>query len=223
MRLGGLVSSAFALAVLAAAPASAATYDMHVRDFAFVNPVDGSSTITITQGDSVTWIFDSPNHSVTSDSNGQSSFDSDQNVLTPNHAPPNDKFSWTFTIPDDSGYTYHCKVHPSMTGKVVVLPKTNNPNPPPEDVIGPKFGTPRVSVAKRRVKFTLDESAQVTGKLAGPTRKKLTLAGKAGNNVLKLPKRMKPGRYSLKLTATDPAGNTSTTVRVKFRVPKPKR
>jgi plastocyanin len=204
------------LAVLAA-PANAATVDVTVANTAF-----SPANITVTQGDSVTWTFAGPdtNHSVTSDGTGAGSFDSDQGVLSPNHAV-GDKFSVDMNFTGE--FTYHCKVHASMTGKITVQQKINNPNPPAQDTVAPKFGTPTVSVAKRVAHFTLDEDASVTAKLRGPTRKTLTAKGKSGLNLLKLPKRLKPGRYALTLRATDASGNRSTTASVKFRVPKPKK
>jgi plastocyanin len=199
-----------------AAPASAATVDVTVANTAFT-----PANLTVTQGDSITWTFAGPdtNHSVTSDTTGQGSFDSDPGNPFPNHQG-GEKFSQDMTIVGE--FTYHCKVHSNMTGKITVNPKINDPNPPPDDTVGPKFGTPTVSVTKRQARFTLDEDAKVTGKLAGPTRKTLKLSGKSGDNILKLPKRLKAGRYTLTLRATDAAGNKSLAVRAKFRVKKSK-
>jgi plastocyanin len=199
-----------------AAPASAADHAVSVGNNAFT-----PSEITVTQGDSVTWTFTGPdtNHSVTSDTTGQASWDSDPGNPFPNHEGSS-KFSKDMNFPGE--WTYHCKVHSNMTGKITVTPKVNNPNPPPEDTVAPKFGTPTVSVTKRQAKFTLDEDAKVTGTLVGPTRKRLSLAGKSGRNVLKLPKKLKPGRYALGLRATDATGNRSLVSKVRFRVPRPK-
>jgi plastocyanin len=199
-------------------PANAATVDVTVANNAFA-PAD----ITVTQGDVVTWTFAGPdtNHSVTSTNpEQQGSFDSDQNAISPNHQV-GDKFSVDMTF--SGSFDYQCKVHPTtMAGKVTVVPKTNDPNGPPGDVAPPKFGPPTVAVTKRQARFTLNEDAQVSGKLVGPTRKTLKLAGKTGPNVHKLPKKLKPGRYGLSLRATDAAGNKSIVAKVRFRVPKPK-
>lgn len=211
MRRGALITLLMLCA--AGAPAHASEDPaVSVGNMRF-SPAD----ITVTQGDSVTWTFTGPdtNHSVTSDSIGQGSWDSDQNVLSPNHNV-GDKFSWYMDIPGD--FTYHCKVHPSMTGVVHVLPKPNDPNQPSEDTVAPTFGTPKVHVRKRTVSFTLDEDAQVTAKLTGPGRKRLTMAGKAGPNALSLPSKLRPGRYRLVMRATDAAGNRSIAARVRFRV-----
>ena len=206
----GAIITLLALGVFAG-PAQAATVDVTVRGNAFT-PAD----ITITQGDTVTWTFAGPdtNHSVTSHSTDQGSFDSDPGNPNPNHAV-GDKFSHDFTVVHD--FPYSCKVHPGMGGRVIVKPKTNDPAGPPVDVTAPKFASPKVSAGKRRATFTLDEPAKVTAKLRGPTRRTLKLDGKAGANVLKLP-RMKAGRYALVIWATDAARNRSRAVTVKFRV-----
>jgi hypothetical protein len=93
--------------------------------------------------------------------------------------------------------------------------------PPPADTAAPIFSTPRLAVARRRVSFKLDEAASVTGKLRGrKTKRTLTLAGKAGTNVLKLPKSLSAGRYTLTLVATDAAGNASAPFKLTFSVPR---
>jgi plastocyanin len=212
----GALITLLALVALAA-PASADTKDVTVANNAF-SPAD----LTVTQGDSVTWTFAGPdtNHSVTSNTTGQGSFDSDPGNPSPNHAG-GDKFSQDMIVVGE--FTYFCKVHSNMTGKITVTPKVNDPNGPPADTVAPKFGTPTVSVKKRQARFTLDEDASVAVKLAGPTRKKRTIAGKSGQNALKLPRKLKPGRYTLTLRATDAAGNRSLVAKTKFRVRKPKR
>jgi hypothetical protein len=103
-----------------------------------------------------------------------------------------------------------------MTGKIIVLDRINNSTPPPVDTAGPRFGTLRVSARLRRITFSLNEPAQVVGRMRGPARRTLKLSGKVGKNVMRLPKRLKKGRYGVNLRATDSAGNESTVARVKF-------
>src|SRR3954463_1924055 len=97
-----------------ATPALAA--DVKIQNFAF-----SPKSITIGQGDSVTWTWAGPdtNHSVTSNPNQADSWDSDPGH-TPTAAdhPPTDTFSHTFNTPGT--FPYFCKVHSFMTGKVVV-------------------------------------------------------------------------------------------------------
>ena len=199
---------------IVAVPARAATnHDVTVANNAFT-----PSQITIEQGDVVSWVFAGPdtNHSTTTQP-GETSWDSDPNNASPNHTA-GDRFSKEFAYTGE--FSYFCKVHSNMTGKVIVVPR-GQPTPV-SDTVAPQFGTPRVSVARRRATFKLNEDAAVEGRLRGPTRRTLTLAGIEGTNVLKLP-RMRPGRYALTLRATDSAGNKSTPVQVKFTVRRPKR
>lgn len=70
------------------------------------------SSLTIRVGDTVEWMnMDSVDHTTTSDSGDPASWDS--GALATNAT-----FSVTFT---QSGvYTYHCAIHPSMTGTITV-------------------------------------------------------------------------------------------------------
>lgn len=229
-----------ALATLAA-PAPAATRDVSVSSFVFA-----PATVEIAPGDTVKWTFAGPgtNHSTTSDGGQAESWDSDPMNPSPNHTI-GDTFSKTFNA--TGSFLYGCKVHASMRGTVKVVapgqapppgseqPPTGQPPPggqppsgappgsqPTADTTAPAFrGKPAVSVKRRRVTFDLDEAATVEGALRGPKRSRRTLKldGQAGTNALKLPKRLLSGRYSLKITATDKAGNASTPVSVKFAVP----
>lgn len=77
-----------------------------IKDFAFVTVAE---TFTIKVGESVTWTNeDSVNHTVAGD-NGEFESGSLGNGQ-----------SFTFTFPTAGTFTYHCTVHPSMKGTVVV-------------------------------------------------------------------------------------------------------
>jgi hypothetical protein len=76
----------------------------------------------------------------------------------------------------------------------------------------------KANARRRRVTFKLDEAARVSAKLRGPTRRNYTLSGKAGTNVLRLPSRMRAGRHTVTLTATDTAGNKSPAARIAVSV-----
>lgn len=212
MRLGGLITAA-AFAALAS-PAYGQTSD---RTVSIGNNAFSPAELTISEGEVVNWIWTGPDkdHSTTTHAEGQTTWDSAPGDPTP-QPPEGDRFSKEF--PYAGTYEYFCKAHSFMTGKIIVVDRINSPTPPPVDTAGPKFGTPAVQVKRRRVRFRLDEPAQVTAKLRGPTRRTLKLSANAGINVLKLPKRLKPGRYALVLRATDAADNDSVAVRVKFRV-----
>ena len=120
---GVLISATLLLLGASAAPAQAA--DVTISNFSF-----SPTPITITQGDTVTWHWAGPdtNHSVTSDASQADSFDSD-----PTHAPlstdhpPGDTFDHQFNTPGT--FTYHCQVHSSMHGKVIVNAPGGGPPP----------------------------------------------------------------------------------------------
>jgi amicyanin len=92
----------------ASAPATSAApvtaNSVSIRNFAF-----GPQVVAIKAGTTVHWMNqDSEAHTVTSDTG---TFNSP--VLQPNSG-----YSFTFNKPGT--YTYHCTIHPFMTGKVVV-------------------------------------------------------------------------------------------------------
>ena len=69
------------------------------------------STLTIPVGGSVTWINrDGDVHTVTADDTPQ--------TFKSAGLDTDDKFSFTFTKPGT--YSYHCSLHPHMTGTIVV-------------------------------------------------------------------------------------------------------
>jgi len=76
---------------------------VHIQNFAF-NPSD----LTITAGESVTWINDD---SVTHDILSNGNFDSGLLASGKN-------FTFTFDMPGE--FDYICKIHPSMNGKITV-------------------------------------------------------------------------------------------------------
>jgi len=211
MRLGGLIT--FVAFAATASPAFAADHAVTIGNDHKFDP----QTLQITQGDVVTWRWVGPdtNHSTTTTAEGQTTWDSDPGNLSPNHAV-GDTFSWNF--PNGGEYSYYCKVHDFMTGKIIVAPKVNNPNPPPGDEVAPEFGTLSVNLTRRVVRFRLTEAASVVGRMRGPVRKTLKLSARSGVNLLKLPRKLKKGRYGINLRATDAAGNESLVARVKFTI-----
>lgn len=107
-RIPALAAAAVALLVggllFLAAPASAASHDVTVQNFAY-NP----ASITVQVGDTVTWTNqDAVPHTVTAD---DGSFDQPLNAS-------GGTATITFTKPGT--FTYHCTIHPSMHGTVVV-------------------------------------------------------------------------------------------------------
>ncbi len=72
------------------------------------------ATVTIAAGQSVTWVFGGVGHTVTFDNiNGHP-----DDIGDPAHPQANTSASRTFA--QAGTYTYHCSIHPSMTGTVIV-------------------------------------------------------------------------------------------------------
>lgn len=108
-RTHALIAPGLALVLLCirvAAGQNLAITEVDIVDFAF-QPPEGVSSV----GSSVTWTNrGSFNHTVTFDS-GQGS----SGTLAPGD-------TFTFTFPSMGRYSYHCAIHPSMTGYVDALP-----------------------------------------------------------------------------------------------------
>ena len=205
-----------------AAPAGAA--DVNIANFEFK-----PANITIALHDTVTWHWAGPdtNHSVTSDPGQADSFDSDPGK-TPTAAdhPPTDTFAHVFNTPGT--FTYFCKVHPFMTGKVTVP----DPNGPPPDTTAPKLtglkasggrkckkGAKKCKPRPTVLRFKLSEAAKVKVRVAKHKAANTTRSGKAGSNTIKLStKKLPPGKWTIRLTATDAAGNSSPAKPVTVRV-----
>lgn len=93
------------------------------------------------------------------------------------------------------------------------------------DVLAPVITRLRVKSKKRRVKFVVNEAATITAKIrrsAGKRAKrkpmKLTRPAAVGPNTIKLPKRLRGGRYKITLRAVDEAGNRSKAISKRFRL-----
>ncbi|GMQ93449.1 MAG: hypothetical protein BMS9Abin12_0926 [Acidimicrobiia bacterium] len=116
MLLAGIVAGA----VLLSACSTSATVDTtatttgapggDAAEVSIENFTFGPSTITISIGDTITWINDESGiaHTTTSD---DGIWDSD--LLN-----PSDSFEQTFT--EAGTFTYFCSIHPSMTATVIV-------------------------------------------------------------------------------------------------------
>jgi len=233
-----LVLVALGCALAAATPALGADREVSISGFAFA-----PGTVNVDPGDTVTWRWAGPdtNHSVTAASGQEESFDSDPAgpPLSTDH-PPGDTFTHTFTRLGT--FRYSCKVHPTMTGRVVVGDVPENPppggNPPPAgDRVAPSVRSLRVrpgAVCARRtrgcpntralLRFTLSEQATLRGKILRGARTVRSFAARrrAGARQLRLPTgRLAPGRYRVRLVAIDGAGNASAAARAAVRVRRP--
>jgi plastocyanin len=218
----GLITAAAVAFGAFAAPAQAA--DVSISNFSFM-----PSSITIAQGDTVKWTWAGPdtNHSVTSKSGQPDSFDSDPGK-TPSSLdhPPGDTFSHTFNTAGT--FSYFCKVHSYMTGKVIVN------GPPGSDTTAPAFS--KVSATGGRkckkgqknckgrpttLRFRLSEAATVKVRVPKHKAANVTRSLKAGSNSIKFSTgKLPPGKWTLNLSATDSSGNASPVKPVTVRVKK---
>jgi plastocyanin len=186
---------------------------VNITDFSYK-----PETVRILQGDIVIWQWQGPdtNHSVTSDGGQKLSWDSDQGKSAAGvHHKRGDLFTEYFGRPGT--YTYHCKVHPFMTGTVVVTPYKQ----PPVDRTAPKLTRVSVSLRGRRatLHFRLSEAASVTARVRRRGSSKVVKDAfgfarrGAGRLALDL-RRLRAGRYRVSASAEDDTGNRSKTVTV---------
>ena len=84
------------------APSSAKTYTVNIQNFAF-----SPASISINVGDTIVWTnYDSAPHQIAG--NGLSS------------SPLSNGQSYSFKFSSAGTYSYHCAIHPSMTGSIIV-------------------------------------------------------------------------------------------------------
>jgi plastocyanin len=121
-------------AAVLAVPAVASESDVSIGQFKFA-----PATVTVQQGDTVTWSWAGPdiNHTVTTDPGQADSLESDPGVATNQITgpPPGGTYSHTFNTPGT--FTYFCRVHTSMKAKVVVTPAPAPPAPPSDQGTAP--------------------------------------------------------------------------------------
>ncbi len=210
------------LTLCSVAPAGA-----HPGHGAIAVTVDGDATryspaeVKIGVNDSVVWFWSgvvSRDHSVTADAGQAEAFDSDPaGPPTAATHPDGDSFSHTFR--HKGRFTYHCQVHPEMTGVVNVVGL-----PGSEDLRVNGF-----RVAGRddsiHVRFTLSRRADVVFRLTQWRKpnweavKTLSRKARKGRNVFDFPARnLDAGRYRLALTAYD-ARNGRAAIQGPFSLP----
>ena len=185
--------------------------------------------VTVTEGDHVLFSWQGPdtNHSATADAGQAMSFDSDEG-RSPEQVGHAVNDGYSVHMPAPGTYTYHCKVHPAMTGKITVraLPASLRPQAP----VAPTLTGVRVTPARlcRRprcahagilVRFTVNEAVsmratvrRLAGRRAtGRVLRELEFGGPPGTNRRKLDLgRLRDGRYQVKLVAIDQSSGLST-------------
>jgi len=202
------LAAATALVLCSVAPAGA-----HPGHGAEAVTVDGAalrfspSEVTIALNESVVWFWEggiSRNHSVTADAGQAEAFDSDPTgPPTDETHPDGDSFSHVFR--HEGRFTYHCQVHPNMTGVVNVV---TLPGPGP-------LRLSRLRVAEAgdpvRIRFSLSRRADLVIRAMRRhnsrwhTVETLTRAGHKGANEVELEgETLRPGRYLVRVTAYDP-------------------
>jgi plastocyanin len=226
-RVTLVLGSAFAL--VAAAPAAAAEVQVRGLDtFAWDQP-----SVAIALGDTVKWSFEPAQpHNVDATSANWADFKS----LAGKPAPPT---QYTFTA--EGVYTYVCEIHSDVMRGTVTVGSPPPPPPPPLseqpfpndsavttaaleigglDTAKPTLQNVAAKRSGKRVKvsFRVSEQSVVTVRFrrGGKTvkTKKASTAGRGSVTVAQL----KAGRYSVKLTATDVAGNASRSRSASFRI-----
>ncbi len=105
------------------ATSASADVPVTINNFSFMPP-----EMTIPAGTTIRWTNqDGPTHTVTSDMAG---------IFDSGSLAPNTSFSFTFNTPGT--FAYHCMIHPSMMGKVIVTAASSAVSAPPSG--GPPSG-----------------------------------------------------------------------------------
>ena len=208
----------------AAAPARAANAKIALGDFRWSKP-----QVQIHLGEHVTWFWAGPDlqHSVTGNSANDATIDSDPGRDVPEHRV-GDTFQITFSQPGT--YAFHCKLHPTVAGSVVVdaLPGDPNAEPDPDPVLRPDRTPPSIADVHARqkgrvlvVRYTLDKRSSVFAELRrrGRLVRSQLVSGHVGYDVARIDVRhLRAGRYTLRMTPTDDAGNVGPVARSAVRI-----
>lgn len=191
--------------------------------------------VTVTVGDTVHWHNRSGvSHNVHFDESGQ------RIGGDPVTHDPSPEWNADFKFNSPGKFSYHCDQHSFMTGSVTVQPATGDGG---GDTTSPTISELKAHPGKlcnkkskkckkpgTKITFTLSEPASVqadvinTSNGSGPTII-FTKQGKAGKNTVKWSgkangKRLKRAKYSLRLFATDAAGNKSQPAAIKIAIKK---
>jgi plastocyanin len=201
-----------------AAPATAA--DVTISGFAFK-----PTPVTIIQSDNVTWHYAGPdtNHSVTSDPMQADSWDSDPNPTGFIFHPVGSTFAHRFDVL--GSFTYYCKVHSYMHGRVIVKAPGSDIRPPKVTALKATGGRTckkppgKCKPRPTSVSFKLSEAAQIKLTVPGKPKAAVTRAAKKGPVTARIStKLLPPGSYKVNVVATDAAGNRSVKAQTSVKV-----
>jgi plastocyanin len=237
-RIPLLLGTAIALA--AASPASAAEVTIGSDESNRDAPLWAPATVTISPGDSVRWNLRSavtpalPHNVLSTTVAGSNGWSFEAQAAA-------GEGTYTFTAP--GRYQFYCQFHSNgttgMAGTVIV----GNPPPPPPpplseqefpndsaltgpfetgsvDTTRPRLRRVKARKSGRRVRvsFRVSERSVVTVRFrrGGKTvKRKRAVVGRRGSVTVR---GLKPGRYAVKVSARDVAGNASSPRRASFRI-----
>jgi plastocyanin len=193
-----------------------------------VLPAFTPDKVSIYATDAVVWTWTglSGDHSVTFDPGQRVTFDSDPDG-SPNH-PNGDTFKRTFNLA--GAFTYHCKLHPEMTGTVYV-----SPLPGQAPAISSLAVNPASACTGRRCRrpsavLFINKNAYLEGRIelrrAGGGWRKVRGVGpvfvRRGRNRIALPTNgLSPGSYRVVARALDNLSRYSRPKRAGFRLVAP--
>ncbi len=225
------------LATAAATPAQAANTRVSLSGYAWSKP-----QVRIDLGESVTWDWLGPDllHSVTGVSANAAGWDSDPGRTTPRHRA-GDAYTLHFNQPGT--YLFHCKLHASVRGEVVVSGIPGNPasDPGPRPPLKLDRRPPTLGgVSLRRQRFRGTRGVAMSARISARgildaeyyrlnRKRKRTYSGYRtwktfiGINRVRLGARWKrfrarPGRYEVVLRVVDDADNVSRPLRKRFEI-----
>jgi plastocyanin len=216
---------------LAAAPSLAADQTVRATSSSTFSP----ATVTVNVGDTVTFTNDGGFHNVKFE---DGKFEE----------PSSPAFNWSSNpkraFSEAGTFRYFCEQHGAPGGSgmagTVVVEGAGGPAPPPGEtpdttapdidglkVVPSSFCNRKTSKCKKtgsQIRFTLDESASISGRLVrrkdGKRVGTVTLTATAGENKFSLAaKGLALGKYRLELTPKDAAGNKAASpTRVNFTI-----
>jgi plastocyanin len=224
-----VLTSVLAILVLAWPGASALAVDQTVHASSNGDDLFAPRTVTIAVGQTVHWQNDSGTHNVVAD-NG--SFKLGGDPVT--HSPTDTRWKAQFTFNKAGTFQYYCSEHGDkggvgMSGKVIVKgpPDKTPPKITAVSANPASFCTNKSQTCTKRgttVKLTLSEAASVKGSVKPAGTKKPFVQvfkkqlGKGKRSVAYSGSGLKPGKYVLRLGATDAAGNHSKPVTIAVTV-----